>query len=66
MKRFTSLIVIVIMIASLLVPINSYAETSLTITATPVDKENFIHLDWTNLGPGYTYTVYAKGQDEQI
>lgn len=66
MKRFTSLSVIIIMIASFLMPKGSYAETALTITATPIDKENYIHLEWTDLGREYLYTVYAKGQDEEV
>ena len=36
-------------------------ETNLSITATPVEGENYVHLEWTNLGAGYTYTVYGKG-----
>ena len=25
-----------------------------------------MHIDWTNLGAGYTYTVYGKGQNEDV
>ena len=41
-------------------------EINLSVTATPVERENYVHLEWTNLGPGYTYRVYSKGEDEAI
>ena len=44
----------------------TYADTNLSMTATPVENENYIHLEWTNLGQGYSYMVHAKGQDESI
>jgi hypothetical protein len=66
MKRLFCLIVTVIMVASFLVPVNTLADDGFTLIATPVAKENYIHLEWTDLGPGYLYTVYAKGQDEAV
>ncbi|OOM81653.1 bacterial Ig-like domain protein [Clostridium puniceum] len=44
----------------------SLTEKSLSITATPIEGKNYVHLEWTNLGAGYKYMVYSKGQDEAI
>lgn len=66
MKRFISFMVTVIMVTYLLIPVNLFAQTGLVITATPVAGENYIRLEWTDLGPGYLYTVYAKEQDEAV
>ena len=41
-------------------------EKSLSITATPIEGENYVHLEWTNLGAGYKYMVYSKGQNEAV
>lgn len=52
------------------VPTNMFSSENSTtivkISATPVTGANYIRLDWNSLGEGYTYTVYAKGQDENV
>ncbi len=42
------------------------SETNLTITATPIEGQNYVHLEWTDLGAGHTYTVYSKGESEEV
>lgn len=66
MKRFISFSVTIAIITLLLLPLNVLASTGLSITATPADGKNYTRLDWTNLGPGYTYMVYSKSQNEEI
>ncbi|OOM70288.1 bacterial Ig-like domain protein [Clostridium puniceum] len=41
-------------------------ENKLSMTATPIEGKNYVHLEWTNLGAGYKYIVYSKEQDEKI
>lgn len=41
-------------------------EKNLTINATPIEGKNYVHLEWTNLGPGYTYRLYSKGKDDPV
>jgi len=41
-------------------------ENKLSITATPIEGKNYVHLEWTNLGAGYTYRLYSKGKDEAV
>ncbi|AGF54807.1 hypothetical protein HMT_43 [Clostridium phage HM T] len=45
---------------------NNITKSNLSITATPVEGQNYVHLDWTNLGAGYKYMVYSKGQEEAV
>ncbi len=42
------------------------SETNLTITATPIEGQNYVHLEWTDLGKGYTYRVYSKEENEEV
>ncbi|AGF59568.1 uncharacterized protein YjdB [Clostridium saccharoperbutylacetonicum] len=41
-------------------------QTNLIVTATPVEGQNYVHLQWTDLGKGYTYRVYSKEKDQEI
>ncbi|WP_459482623.1 Ig-like domain-containing protein [Clostridium saccharoperbutylacetonicum] len=41
-------------------------QTNLIVTATPIEGQNYVHLQWTDLGKGYTYTVYSKGESEEV
>lgn len=66
MKKLANVLSSLTIILMLLLPTCVFAENSLSITATPVPEENYVKLDWTNLGKGYSYTVYSKGQDEPI
>lgn len=66
MKKLVNVLASITIMFMLLLPTSVFAEASLSITATPIAGENYMQLDWTNLGAGYTYTVYAKGQDEEI
>ncbi|WP_315073748.1 Ig-like domain-containing protein [uncultured Clostridium sp.] len=45
---------------------NNITTNNLNIIATPIDGENYVHLEWTDLGAGYTYTVYSKGESEEV
>ncbi|WP_137697840.1 Ig-like domain-containing protein [Ruminiclostridium herbifermentans] len=66
MKKLVKLLTSITIIFMLLLPTSVFADARLSITATPIAGENYMKLNWTNLGAGYTYTVYAKGQDEEI
>ena len=66
MKKLVNVLTSIAIVVMLIIPTNVFAEARLSITATPIAGENYMQLDWTNLGAGYTYTVYAKGQDEEI
>ncbi|WP_459480454.1 Ig-like domain-containing protein [Clostridium saccharoperbutylacetonicum] len=45
---------------------NNITNNNLSITATPVEGKNYVHLEWNNVGEGYSYMVYSKGQDEAV
>ncbi|AQR93728.1 Ig-like domain-containing protein [Clostridium saccharoperbutylacetonicum] len=45
---------------------NNITNNNLSITATPVEGKNYVHLEWNNVGEGYNYMVYSKGQDEAV
>ncbi|WP_238915251.1 Ig-like domain-containing protein [Clostridium sp. YIM B02555] len=45
---------------------NNISNNNLSITATPINEKNYIHLEWTNLGEGYNYTVYSKSESEEV
>lgn len=45
---------------------NNITNNNLSITATPVEGKNYVHLEWNNVGEGYTYMVYSKGESEEV
>ena len=42
------------------------ADENFKLSVTNVVGENYNKLNWTNLGKGYTYRVYQKGQDDAV
>ena len=45
---------------------NNITNNNLNITATPIEGKNYVHLEWNNVGEGYKYMVYSKGQGEEV
>ncbi len=45
---------------------NNITNNNLNITATPIEGENYVHLEWNKIAPGYIYRVYSKEQDENV